>query len=336
MISLSKNIIYRHLFIWLFLIAFIVYSDAVNGSIKAKFIYFFLFTFNFAISYYLLLLLIFPTFLFKKNKLVVLFYFLILVFFICWDFFHLKYILPSFNGNTPRGKLSLFEFIKSSALFFSFVTVSAFGSYLNWESIERYKLALEKEKRIISSELSFLKNQFNSHLTFNFLNFCYAKLFKASPKAAESVEYFSEMLHYSLNFNSNQKLLLVKEIDYIQNFINIQKCLTTEIYADFSVNLDQENYYIMPMILTVFVENAFKHGVINDYNNPIEIKLEVKDYLISFVTHNKKKNQKIIISSGVGIENIKQTLNLFYENKHSLQISETDTDYYSKLELNIK
>ncbi len=336
MIRLSKNIIYRHLLIWAFLIAFIIYSDQVNGSIQAKFVYFLFFILNFAVSYYLLLLLIFPAFLFKKNKSFALFFFLTLVLFICWDFIHLKYILPHVNGSTPRGSLFLFEFIKSSVLFFSFITGSALGSFLNWESIERYKVALEKEKRIISSELSFLKNQFNSHLTFNFLNFCYAKLFKASPEAAESVEYFSEMLHYSLNFNSNQKLLLAKEIDYIQNFINIQKCLTTEIYANFNLNLDREDYYIMPMILTVFVENAFKHGVINDYESPITIKLDVKDNLVSFTTHNKKKNQKIIASSGVGIENIKQTLNLFYENKHSLQISETDTDYYSKLELNIK
>ncbi len=209
------------------------------------------------------------------------------------------------------------------------------GSYFNWKSIERIKENLEKEKNVISRELSFLKNQFHSHLTFNFLNFCYSKMLRSAPKAAESVEDFSEMLRYSLsNRQPEEYVPLKKEICYIENFIAIQKCISSGVFVKLDVEGETTNYLILPMMLAVFVENSFKHGVFSDPEKPICILLIVKNDSLFFSVKNNKTRKTTIASTGIGLANIKQLLSLFYCNKHSLIIEETDSTYSSELILN--
>ena len=334
-LKLPKNVLTRHLVIWSFLIMYIAYSNFVDGGVFSKIIYLLFFISNIAISYYVLLLIIFPNLIDKKN-----FYFIpalliVYSFFLSWDYFHLKTILPFFLGNTPRNQLSLFEFLKSSSLIFSFILFSALGSYLNRKSVDQFKELMEKEKNAITNELSFLKNQFNSHLTFNFFNFCYAKMLHISPKAAESVEDFTEMLHYPLKNKLNQKTLLSEEVQYIQQFIRVQNLISSEMYVDFKVTGNTDNHTITPMILSVFVENAFKHGIFNDPANPITILLNAEENTIFFEIKNKKKQQKSFIETGIGIDIIKQILGLFYHNKHSLLVQNDVSCYTIKLNLTI-
>lgn len=333
-LTLPKNVMVRHAMIWGFLMIYIIYSNFVEGNIFTKTVYLFCFTTNLAICYYLLLLIIFPNLIERKNILFVLGLLLVFTFFLSWDYFHLKKVLPYFEGTTPRNQLSSFEFFKSSGLIFSFILFSALGSYLNRKSVEQFKELVEKEKNVISNELSFLKNQFNSHLTFNFFNFCYAKMLSISPKAAESVEDFTEMLHYPLKNKVNNKASLLEEIEYINQFIRVQNLISSEMYVNINVTREIHNYQITPMILSVFVENAFKHGVFNEPENPIVISLNTNENNIQFEIRNKKKNQKTLIETGIGIDNIQQILELFYKDNYTLSVENSINTYSVKLHLN--
>lgn len=330
--KISKEILYRHLLIWFFLIWYIIYSDVVEGALIAKSVYVFLFLFNCFICYYLLLFVIFP--LKHSNKFAFLVCLLFAtVFFICFDFIHVTKILHYFSANTPRANLPAFEFIKSSLLFYLFVFTSSLGTYLNRRSIMRFKKIAEKEKQIMMLELSTLKDQFNSHLTFNFLNFCYSKILPISQKASESIEAFSEMLHYSLVIKPNQPITLIKEVEYIENFILIQKCISVDVFVEFKIIGNFNEFKIMPMILSVFIENSFKHGVINNSKKPIVINMEIQNDVFIFEIINDKSNQKTIDNTGFGVKNIKETLDLLYPQKHSFVINETELTYSVKLHL---
>lgn len=333
-LKIPKNVMARHAMIWGFLMIYIIYSNFVEGSAFTKTVYLFCFTTNLAICYYLLLLIIFPNLIERKNILFIFGLFLVFTIFLSWDYFHLKKILPYFGGTTPRNQLSSFEFFKSSGLIFSFILFSALGSYLNRKSVEQFKELIEKEKNVISSELNFLKNQFNSHLTFNFFNFCYAKMLSISPKTAESVEDFTEMLHYPLKNKLNKKASLTEEIEYINQFIRVQNLISSEMYVNINVTGEIQNYHITPMILSVFVENAFKHGIFNEPENPIAILLNTTENNIQFEIKNKKKNQKTLIETGIGLENIQQILELFYKNKYTLSVENSINTYSVKLHLN--
>lgn len=332
-ITLSKNTLLRHGIIWFCLVLYVSFFNFVVGPPMSKIVYVTIFLSNFVIAYYCLLNIIFPSF-FEENKLLFfLNYFLVIIIFISIDYIHLKKILPFFGGHTPRGDLSLSNFVSRSLLLFSYIAFTTCGWYLNYRSIQKAKEKDENEKIIIQSELGLLKNQFSSHLTFNFLNFCYSKMFEFSPKAATAVENFSDMLHYSFIYKSADPVPLAKEIEYIENFIEVQKCITSAAFVEFQYEGCIDEARIIPMLLAIFVENSFKHGVTNEPLLPIRILLSVNDGDIFFNIKNMKANKRTLISTGFGLQNAKKVLNSFYKDRFKLMIDETDNMYSFEISL---
>lgn len=333
-LKLQPNIYKRHFLVWLLFVIYIYYSNAAVGNEFAKRVYLFCFTLNFILGYYFLLHKVFVLF-DKKKVLAIMGLIASAIFFILYDYLHLKYILPHFGGSVERAKLYNVEFIQRSMLLYTFVFASSFGSYLNYISLKRYKLVLQKENTLLTTELNFFKNQFNSHLTFNFLNFCYSKFLKISPKYSNSVESFSEMLRYTLSNNADIKKSLNEEVEYIRNFIHIQKCLSDNVNFRFNYFSDNENYTIIPMILCTFIENAFKHGVLNEPHNPIDIELNAENQILNFKISNKINSSKQFLKSGIGTDNVDKTLNVFYLHKYKLTITNFNLNYIVKLELEL-
>jgi LytS/YehU family sensor histidine kinase len=207
---------------------------------------------------------------------------------------------------------------------------------LNWRSIQRVKEKLLREKSILLKELDFIKDQFNSHFTFNFFGYCYNNALHSSSQSTDSIASFTQMLHYSLKNGSNEYIPLTEEIAYIENFINIQNCITDSVYTELIVNGAVEDYCILPGILSTFVENSFKHGVFNQKENPIQIFISLNEDVLSFTVKNKKANKKTFDSTGVGIAEMDEVLKLFYPEKYRLEIdTDNPTDYCLKLDLHL-
>ena len=69
-------------------------------------------------------------------------------------------------------------------------------------------------------------------------------------------------MRYMLYESESDQVSLDKELDYLKNYIELQKVRFDE---DVDINLKLEcnagSQLIEPMLLIPFVENAFKHGV---------------------------------------------------------------------------
>jgi two-component system LytT family sensor kinase len=245
--------------------------------------------------------------------------------------------MPLIGGKHPLEFTPLSTIIQNNVLLFSYVIFASLGSYFNWINIKRIEDDIKMDKEIIEIEYLFLKNQFYSHLTFNFLNFCYQKIKNISPKAATSVEEFSDILRYSLKATAGLPVLLEKEIEYIENCISFHKSLTTDLNIAFSYEGDLKNIYVFPRILIVFIENSLKHGVCHDPHNPILVSIQSFQNKILFNIENKKSYQIKADESGIGIKNIEQVLHFFYPNTHKLTIISNSDLFSCELQLeNIK
>lgn len=194
---------------------------------------------------------------------------------------------------------------------------------------------LKKENIKVTTEVNFLKNQFNSHILFNFLNFCYSKIHKSSESAAEAIESFSEMLRYSSKMKVDEPVLLKKEIEYIENYIIIQKCLTEKVCIDFKYEGDISKKKILPGILVSFIENAFKYGEINNERHPIDVHLVATEDRIVFKVKNKKNMVNRIDLLDSRHQAIKRILNTLYGSQHQLKIKDVGEEYQSELALNM-
>ena len=191
-----------------------------------------------------------------------------------------------------------------------------------------------EERAFIFKEVNFLKNQFNSHITSNFLNYCYNRIHKSSLETAEAIDIFSRMFRYSLNNKANEKVPLKNEIDYMKDFIKLQGLLSTETHISFLIqNYDYNSISIFPQILITFVENAFKHGNINSSSNPILIDISFSHNFLNFKVMNEK-NGKVVEYSGIGHYNVKKRLDLFYNGKYYLEIKDFNNIYLIDLKLN--
>lgn len=334
-IKISRNTIYKELCCWLGLILFTSTHYLVQGPPLAIFVYTFIYIINFAIAYYILFLIIFPNFFDTNKPIFILSYLFVILLFISTDYIHLKMILPQFGGHVNRAAFDNYTFVKHSLIPFCFVGFASLGSYLNWRSLEMFKIHSQRERDILDRELLFVKNQFNSHLTFNFLNFCYSKGMHVE-KLSEPIENFTELLHYSLKTRSTKFMSILDEIEYINRYISIQKCLTSKLFIKFNYDQISSDVQIVAGLLAVIIENAFKHGEFSEPERPILINLTILNNDLKFEVWNSIPKQKIAISTGIGLNNLRQVLDLYYENEYKLKIEKTENTYQTKLHINLK
>lgn len=193
--------------------------------------------------------------------------------------------------------------------------------------------SVEKEK--VKSELAFLKAQINPHFLFNTLNSIYALALKKDDKTPDAVIQLSELMRYIMTNSNDEVIDLYKEINYINNFISLQKTrLGNTVHIDYNVFGSSFGKEITPLILISFIENAFKYGVNPDQTSEICINIDIKeDQLTLFVSN--KKTFSIHSESGIGLQNTIERLKLVYPNKHQLKIEDLPEDYIVNLAIKL-
>jgi Histidine kinase len=198
------------------------------------------------------------------------------------------------------------------------------------------KLRLQKvEEDKMKSELSFLKAQINPHFLFNTLNSIYSLAIKKDDKTADAVVQLSDLMRYIISNANDDIIALDKEINYINNYIELQKTrLGNTVTITYEVTGGTYGKAITPLILISFIENAFKHGVNPNHISEICIKITtIGDYLTLHVSNNKVDS--IQSDSGIGLQNTIERLSLLYPNNHVLSIDDNPKMYIITLTLKV-
>jgi sensor histidine kinase YesM len=202
--------------------------------------------------------------------------------------------------------------------------------------INNHLRQLEKEKLV--AQISSLKSQINPHFLFNTLNNIYATAIDTSPRTADMVDKLSEMMRYTMKETQNDFVPLEEEINYINNFIELQKLrLESKIKFDYTIEGEFAGLQIAPMLLIPFVENAFKHGVNSEQDSNIRINIKANESELHFFVANNIVNaqSETIEKNGLGIKNTKHRLDLIYPSRHLLTIKETENDFIVSLHINL-
>ncbi|TRX42366.1 sensor histidine kinase [Flavobacterium restrictum] len=187
-----------------------------------------------------------------------------------------------------------------------------------------------------AAELIYLRKQTNPHFLFNSLNSIYSLAHKKSDLVPDAIVTLSELMRYMLYETDNKFVFLEKEINYIQNYIELQKLRLNNI-ENITINIhgDTKNKFIEPLLLISFIENAFKYGT--DYKGAayVKIKITIVGTVLDFFVENKVEEYvRDPDNSGIGLSNIENRLNLLYPNAHQLTITESDAKY--SVHLNLK
>ncbi|HMQ46955.1 MAG TPA: histidine kinase [Saprospiraceae bacterium] len=215
------------------------------------------------------------------------------------------------------------------------------GFKFAWDALGKQREVEQLRSAVQESELQFLKSQINPHFLFNNLNNLYAYAIENSPKTPEIILELSGILRYMLYECKEKYVLLTKEVEQLQNFMKISEL---QIEERGKVRFDAQNiradYRIAPLILVVFVENAFKHSTASQSDQisiEVQVSLSVAGEL-DFICKNSFQPQSNTdsLSKGIGLENVKKRLQLLYQDAHELRIQTSINQYevYLKMDLN--
>ena len=223
---------------------------------------------------------------------------------------------------------------KSHVLFPSVLafTVSVFYSIAR-DKIRAEKLQKENEAMQLGMELKFLRSQISPHFLFNILTNLVSLARKKSDHLETSLLMLSGLMRYML-YDPGKKISLQQEAEYLESYIALQKLRfgqDVKIVFDIELSHEERKYYIEPMLLIPFVENAFKHGTGYLDHPTIDINLTVNQGVLIFQVKNKFDGATDTSKDeipGIGLSNVSSRLTLLYPDRHDLVIH-TDKNLFN-------
>jgi len=194
---------------------------------------------------------------------------------------------------------------------------------------------LRLKNQHIETQLSALRSQINPHFLFNALNVIYSMALENKENITSAIIELSDILRYVIYDTDTERVKLKDEIELIKNYINFQKHrINTDI--DLEIQVENQNFKIYPMLLLPLVENAYKYGSSNTQAFPISIKINQNSTGFEFRIGNNKINSSATLeknSSGIGLETLKNNLNIVYDEKHTFEIINSDDHFSVKLSI---
>ncbi|MEP6950598.1 MAG: histidine kinase [Ginsengibacter sp.] len=202
---------------------------------------------------------------------------------------------------------------------------------------EEMKAGLQKDNTMF--RLKYLQSQLNPHFLFNTLNSIYSLSLQKSDKAPDVIIRLADIMRYLIYECNEPKILLDKEIEFIRNYIEIEK-IRYEADVRFTVEGDTKGIMIEPFLFISFIENGFKHAMNDSTPGPfvyVTIKAEQKKITLNVVNNtNIDLETQAKRINGTSIRNSKSLLEILYPESHELNIIQTDIHASEKSVLRIK
>ncbi len=201
---------------------------------------------------------------------------------------------------------------------------------VDWFRHDRIQRQLENQQ--LKTEMAFLKSQINPHFFFNTLNSIYILAYQQSVKTADAVMRLSDIMQYMLYESNHEKVPVIKEMDYIRQLIALQELrMTKPLSLQLEVTGAVENWMMSPLIFIPFVENIFKHAVLDDPADPVMMRLEVLEKSLTFYCRNRIHPGLKDSTGGIGLANVRRRLELLYPQHHQLEINHDGSHFGVKL-----
>lgn len=198
--------------------------------------------------------------------------------------------------------------------------------------LEYNKVILEEQK---NTEIKFLKAQINPHFIFNTLNNIYSMVHFQSPESLSAIEKLSNIMRFTTYEAQKEHIALSEELEYIKAYVELEELRHYENnIVKWQSEIKDEKQRIAPYILSPLVENALKHGSYSE-QNPIDIRISTTNKSLNFEVTNtigKKKTDKL---GGIGLDNLKNRLDLLYQSKYKLETIRIENQFKASIQIQL-
>lgn len=241
---------------------------------------------------------------------------------------------PGFTGNN----FANYVLNNLTVVVVYFIFITACKSFKDGYIAQQFEA--EKKKEQLLAEVNNLKSQIAPHFLFNTLNNLYGLAVEKSDKLPELMLQLSQLLRHSLYETQKPLVPINDEIDILKAYIQLESVrLEDNLKLEFENNVPENTQHqIVPLILIVFIENAFKHSkLVKSEGVKIYIKTSLEKDLFTLIIKNNYNNEKKSEGNGIGLINVKRRLDLLYPNGlHELKISKDASLFEIALRLTLK
>ena len=193
----------------------------------------------------------------------------------------------------------------------------------------------EAERQNLEAQLAYLRYQVNPHFYMNTLNNIHALVDIDPERAKTTVVELSKMMRYILYDGERNGVSLKREIQFLDNYVRLMRLsYTSSVRIDVEAPETVADRHIPPLVLIIFVENAFKHGISYSEDSFVEVKVAVNGERLVFCCRNSKHHStETDAKGGVGLVNVRRRLDLLYGDRYALYVDDSDGKYGVRLEL---
>ena len=212
-----------------------------------------------------------------------------------------------------------------------FMTGLNMGIKLLYRSLRDEQQMEELKRQNLQAEMDYLRYQINPHFFMNTLNNIHALIDIDTEYAKSAVIELSKMMRYVLYESGSETISLKKDIQFIENYIELMRIRydsSIDICLDYPATIPNK-VAIPPLLLIVFVENAFKHGVSYNHASFIHIRIGYRDDAVTAVISNSRHEKSRPGTTGIGLENVKKRLASVYQDNYTLSIDDSDPAVYT-------
>lgn len=205
--------------------------------------------------------------------------------------------------------------------------------FMSQRDRERQKII---DQRNLEQQMEYLKYQVNPHFFMNTLNNIHALVDIDPERAKTTIVELSKMMRHILYEGSKKLIPLTREVEFLNLYVQLMRLrYTRKVHINVDVPLQLPELKLPPLMLIIFVENAFKHGISYREESFIDIKLRVENKRLLFSCCNSKPTQvqRTNEKGGMGLQNVRQRLELLYDDDYTLDISDGEKTYEVKLDI---
>ncbi|MGB1293918.1 MAG: sensor histidine kinase [Flavobacteriales bacterium] len=330
-----------HIGLWVLFGVYSVYDTLWNCTEWEILPYLFIIWIFFFVSFYISYGYISPQFFVQRKYLKASLGLVVVLIILNFAYTELQYLIPTNICNNQNvthdkeGRLYYWFNIIINLKTTSVIILFAFGLYY----LEHSKSEELKQKLV---HIDYLKNQISPHYLLNALNNLMFTALEEPENVKTEIEELSDWLVFSLYKIDKDFIKFEEEINHIQLYfkrIEQYKEATCDfrIFADFDKQvLEIKEFNIPPLILFNLAENAVKYSqVINKPNGFVHFDCMIKEDKCIIICKNSidKNYTSGKKENGIGIENIKQRLFMYYENSYSFTSTKIDDVFTVEIKL---
>lgn len=218
------------------------------------------------------------------------------------------------------------------------------GTILSMFLLRRYSNELQKRSevqlKLNEMNLKYLQAQLNPHFFFNMLNNLYGVSLTEPGRAPDLILKLSELMRYQLESGSRPAVPIGEELKFIDNYVAMEReriGKRCEIHCSFpEIDTMPAGCSVAPLILINLVENAFKHSMTISRKWFVDISIRFLNNTLVVEVRNSLPDAVLVQNStGLGLINIREHLEMLYQYQYSLVCTTEEQEYHAMLKLKL-